>query len=394
MCLDKICIKVWKRSKHMSTTYKQRVSQILEGTGITLNGSEPWDIHVTDERFYPRVLSDGSIGLGESYMDGWWECDRIDEAVSRLLRYDIPSRLKINPALVWSVVSAKLTNRQSEKRAFHIGQVHYDIGNDLYQTMLDKRMTYTCGYWKSAEEPNRAITLDEAQEAKLDLVCRKIGLKAGQRVLDIGCGWGSFAKFAAERYGAEVVGVTVSKEQQKLGKELCSGLPVEIRLQDYRDVNESFDHVVSLGMIEHVGCKNYRTMYQVVDRCMKDDGLFLLHTIGGNKSAHTTDPWIEKYIFPNSMLPSVKQLAAAAERIFVMEDWHNFGTDYDRTLMEWDRNFETHWDSLKDRYDERFRRMWRYYLLACAGSFRSRENQLWQIVYSKKGVLGGYVAVR
>ncbi|MDO8584278.1 MAG: class I SAM-dependent methyltransferase, partial [bacterium] len=205
---------------------------------------------------------------------------------------------------------------------------------------------------------------------------------------------GSFAKFAAEKYGASVVGVTVSKEQLKLGQELCAGLPVELRLQDYRDVGEKFDHIVSLGMIEHVGYKNYRSYFEVVNRCLKDDGLFLLHTIGGNHSAHTTDPWIAKYIFPNSMLPSLKQLAAAAEGLFVMEDLHNFSAYYDKTLMEWYRNVESKWDTLKDRYDERFHRMWQFYLLSCAGSFRSRVNQLWQMVYSKHGVSGGYEAIR
>lgn len=254
--------------------------------------------------------------------------------------------------------------------------------------MLDKRLTYTCGYWKDA------ATLDEAQEAKLDLVCRKIGLKSGQHVLDIGCGWGSFAKFAAEKYGARVTGVTVSEEQVKLARELCAGLPVEIRLQDYRDVNEQFDHVISLGMFEHVGYKNYSTFFDIVRRCLKDEGMFLLHTIGANKSGRSTDQWIAKYIFPNSMLPSVKQIAAAAEGKFVMEDWHNFSAYYDNTLMAWNANVEAHWETLKDQYSDQFHRMWRYYLLSCAGSFRVRHSQLWQIIFSKKGVPGGYLSVR
>jgi len=236
--------------------------------------------------------------------------------------------------------------------------------------------------------------LDEAQEAKLDLVCRKLKLKRGQKVLDIGCGWGSFARFAAEKYKVKVVGITISKEQVDLGRGLCKGLPVEIRLQDYREVDEKFDHVVSLGMFEHVGYKNYRAYMNVVNRCLKDDGMFLLHTIGGNTSVKSFDPWIGKYIFPNSMLPSIKQIAQAAEGLFVMEDWHNFGADYDKTLMAWWRNFEKAWPSLKRKYDDRFYRMWRFYLLACAGTFRARKNQLWQVVFSKRGILGGYDAVR
>ena len=281
-----------------------------------------------------------------------------------------------------------LANPQRKTKAFEIGGHHYDIGNDLYQAMLDKRLVYTCGYWKKTRN------LNEAQEAKLDLVCKKLNLQKGMKVLDIGCGWGSFAKYAAEKYGVEVTGITVSEKQMELGRKLCKGLPVEIKLQDYRDVEGVYDHVVSLGMIEHVGYKNYRTYMEVVHQHLNDDGLFLLQTIGRNKSVKMTDPWMEKYIFPNSMLPSIKQLGSAIEELFVMEDWHNFGTDYDKTLMAWFNNFNKHWNNLKSNYDEKFCRMWKYYLLALAGSFRSRYLQLWQIVLSKKGILGGYSPIR
>ena len=254
--------------------------------------------------------------------------------------------------------------------------------------MLDKRLTYTCGYWRTANN------LDEAQEAKLDLVCRKLGLKSGQSVLDIGGGWGSFAKFAAEKYGAKVTVVTVSKEQVELGQKLCAGWPVTFLLQDYREVKGKFDQIVSLGMIEHVGYKNYRTYMEVAERCLAADGLFLLHTIGGNESAKSTEPWIAKYIFPNSMLPSIKQLGQSIEGLFVMEDWENFSAYYEPTLMAWFANFDRHWPELKDKYGDRFYRLWKYYLLSCAGSFRARKNQLWQIVLSKQGVPGGYKSIR
>jgi cyclopropane-fatty-acyl-phospholipid synthase len=290
--------------------------------------------------------------------------------------------------MIVDVAKARVMNLQKKSHAFNIGEKHYDIGNDLYTAMLDQRLTYTCGYWKDADN------LDAAQEAKLDLVCRKLGLKEGDHVLDIGCGWGSFLKYAAEKYGVRGTGVTVSKEQKELADKLCEGLPIEIRLQDYRDVNEKFDHIMSLGMIEHVGYKNYRTYMEIAQKNLKDDGLFLLHTIGGNKTSRGTDPWIDKYIFPDSMLPSAKQLTAAYEGLFVMEDWHSFGAFYDNTLMAWFNNVEATWDTLKDKYDDRFHRMWTFYLLACAGSFRSRKNQLWQIVLSKDGVRGGYKSIR
>lgn len=361
---------------------------ILSLAGIEINGTHPWDIHVHNDNFYQRVLTQGSLGLGESYMDAWWDCEKLDQFFYRILRANLEDTVKRNWKLLVSVLAARIFNLQSRRRAFQIGEKHYDLGNELFEHMLDKRMVYSCAYWKGAH------TLDEAQENKLDLICQKIGLQPGMRILDIGCGWGSFAKYAADKYSVTVVGITVSKEQVALGQNTCKGLPVEIRLQDYRDINESFDHIVSLGMIEHVGYKNYKTYMQCAHKCLKDDGLFLLHTIGGNESVMSGEPWTNKYIFPNGMLPSVKQISSAIEGLFVMEDWHNFSVDYDKTLMAWHRNFVNGWDTLKLQYDERFYRMWRYFLLSYAGAFRARKNQLWQIVLSKRGVLGGYTSIR
>jgi len=331
--------------------FKNTVQAILSPAGISINGDHPWDIKVKNDKFYQRAVREGSLGLGESYMDGWWECKCLDEFFSRLIPSRPEDKIKKNWKLIFHMLNAVMLNKGSKSRAFQIGERHYDIGNELYMNMLDKRMVYSCAYWKDAKN------LDEAQEAKLDLICRKLGLQPGIRILDIGCGWGSFAKYAAKKYGVEVVGITVSKEQVKFGKELCKGLPVEIRLQDYRDVNESFDHIVSIGMFEHVGHKNYRTFMDIVHKCMRDDELFLLHTIGNCKSEVTTDPWIGKYIFPNSLVPSMKQISASIERLFVIEDWHNLGADYDATLMAWFKNFDSSWDKLKEKYGERFYRM-------------------------------------
>lgn len=371
----------------MASRTVETVTQLLTAAGITVNGSAPYDLHIHNPRFYHRVLAQGSLGLGESYMDGWWDCTALDELINRLLlaRLDYAVRpWRVIIPLLW----AQVVNLQARSRAFTIGRRHYDLGNDLYAAMLDARMTYTCGYWKDSS------TLDTAQEAKLDLVCKKLNLQPGQRVLDIGCGWGSFAGYAAERYGVSVVGVTVSKEQVALAKQRYASLPIEFRLADYRTLNERFDHIVSLGMFEHVGIKNYRTYFQIARRCLADHGLFLLHTIGGNHSVHGTDPWINKYIFPNSMLPSAAQITTTIEELFVLEDWHSFGADYDKTLLAWWHNVETHWPELQAHYGERFYRMWRFYLLACAGSFRARKNQLWQIVLSPQGVPGGYSSIR
>ena len=368
---------------------------LLSEAKITLNGTGEADIQVNNPEFYNRVLRDGVLGFGESYMDGWWEAKKPDDLFYRLINASLHEKVK-SRKIIFHILKAKIFNPGKQSRAFEVGEKHYDIGNDLFRKMLDKRMAYSCGYWKDAQN------LDEAQEAKLDLICRKLKLQPGMKVLDVGSGWGSFCKYAAEKYGVDVVGITISKEQAELAKEFCNGLNVEIKLQDYRELNAEsflgagnlFDRVVSVGMFEHVGYKNYRIFMKTIHRVLKDDGLFLLHTIGGNKSMVTTDPWTNKYIFPNSMLPSIKQIGASIEELFVMEDWHNFGHDYDKTLMAWFENFDSSWDELKSMYDERFYRMWKYYLLSCAGSFRAGKNQLWQIVLSQKGIPNGYQSIR
>jgi len=369
--------------------YESLLKNLFALAGIEVNGSNPWDIQVHDQRFYKRVITEVELGLGESYMDGWWDVEKLDEMIFRVIRADLQNKLKHNLKVVMQLAGFYLINMQARRRAFLVAQKHYDLSNDLFRRMLDKRMNYSCGYWKDAR------SLDEAQEHKLELICKKLRLEPGMTVLDIGCGWGAFSKYAAEKYNVKVVGITVSKEQVALGKELCQGLPVEFRLQDYGEVNEKFDRLVSIGMIEHVGYKNYRKYFETANRCLKDDGLFLLHTIGEVRSTHSTDAWTHKYIFPNGMLPSIAQLGKAMEGLMVMEDWHNIGADYDKTLMAWDDNFKNNWHDIKSSFDTRFYRMWEYFLLSSAGAFRARsKNQLWQLVLSSKGVVGGYASIR
>lgn len=367
---------------------KTFVEEYFQRLGVHLNGSNPWDIQVLDDRFYYKVITQSSLGLGEAYMDGWWEAQHLDELAFRILRPNLIQRWDSRLNEIWHWLQSFFCNLQSKSRAFIVGEKHYDIGNQLFIKMLDKRMTYSCGYWKKANN------LNDAQEAKMELICQKIGLKPGMKVLDIGCGWGSFAKYAAEKYNVAVVGITISKNQLEFAQNSCKGLPIELRLQDYRDVNESFDRIVSIGQMEHVGYKNYNIYFDIIHRCLADDGIFLLHTIGSNESVRRVDPWIEKYIFPNGMLPSIKQLSSAFEKKFVMEDWHNFGDSYDKTLMAWYHNFDSHWNEIRKDYDDRFYRMWKYYLLVSAGAFRARSIQLWQIVFSKHGILKGYQSIR
>ncbi|HKB86230.1 MAG TPA: cyclopropane fatty acyl phospholipid synthase [Ignavibacteriaceae bacterium] len=369
--------------------YRRLVEQLLNMAGVNINGDNPYDMQVHDDRFYKKAVSEVELGMGESYMDNWWESGQLDELIYRVILADLQNKIKHNYKIALQLAGFYLVNMQSRRRAFIIGEKHYDLGNNLFRLMLDKRMNYSCGYWKDAS------TLDEAQENKLELICRKLYLKPGMRILDIGCGWSAFGKYAAEKYDVKVVGITVSKEQAVMGKELCRNLPVEVKLQDYRDVNDKFDRIVSVGMIEHVGHKNYREYFNIAAKNLKEDGLFLLHTIGDVRSIKNMDAWTHKYIFPNGMLPSAALLAKAIEGLFVMEDWHNFGADYDKTLLAWYSNFLKGWNELKDKYSERFFRMWKYFLLSSAGAFRARnKNQLWQIVLSKKGVPGGYCSVR
>ncbi len=360
-----------------SQTLKQKVQKLLDRADVQINGTRPWDIKVNNEQLYERILAGGMLAVGEAYMDGWWDCSALDQLTDHILRAKWDLKKILPKQLGWDVLKAKLINQQRKSRAYEIGKRHYDTGNKLFQLMLDKRMNYSCAYWKNARN------LDEAQEDKLALICKKLKIKPGMTVLDIGCGWGSLAKYIAEKFQAKVTGITVSEKQVKLAREMCEGLDVEIRYQDYRDLTDKYDSIVSVGMFEHVGYKNYREFFKVVDRSLKDNGLFLLHTIGGKRPAKSVNPWINKYIFPRGMLPAASQITQNFESLFKLEDWHNFGTHYDRTLMSWYHNFNKNWDKIRNRYDERFRRMWNYYLLTCAGAFRARQNQLWQIVLSK-----------
>ncbi len=374
-------------------TLEQRFAGLLGQAGITLNGTGDVNVTVNNPRVYWRFLLGGTLGLGESYEDNDWDCNDLAECYARLVRADKDKGSGGLPKIITSLAWF-FHNAQSKRKARQVAYKHYDLGNALYSAMLDPRMIYTCSYRERGATSN-----PRAQEDKLRLVCEKIGLKPGQRVLDIGCGWGGFAKFAAEEFGAHVVGIANSKEQLTLGRELCKGLPIELKNLDYRDIlkefgPESFDHVVSIGMFEAVGPKNFRVYMQQAHAVLKPGGYFLLHTIGMAEGGY--DPWIERYIFPNGYLPSLEQIGRAISGLFVAKDVHDIDPDYDPTLCEWHDNFEAAWPALlaTGKYDERFRRRWRYYLLQCAGLFRARSTKLWQIVLSKDGVPCEYQPIR
>ncbi len=369
--------------------FQAAVEGILDSAGIRINGPSPWDIWVNNQEFYKRVITEGELGLGESYMDGWWDCESIDEFICRVLKAGLDENIRVKFSVAASVIASSVMNPQSRRRAFINGEKHYDLGNDLFISMLDKGLNYSCAYWKDAPD------LEKAQENKLDLICRKIHLRPGMRILDIGSGWGAFAKYAAEKYDVSVVGITISGEQLRLARKICSGLPVEFRLLDYRDLDEEFDRIVSIGMFEHVGSRNYKAFFETVFDCLAPDGLFLLQTIGSTRSEKSINPWTNKYIFPNGMLPSIARIGSAIEGLLVIHDLHNFGPYYDRTLMVWYDNFVRNWEQISKNYSKRFFRMWKFFLLSSAGGFRAgTRNQLWQIVMSKSGLPGGYEPVR
>lgn len=360
---------------------KRKFEEICKRAGINFDGSNP-DIKVNDERFYKEFLK-GSLAIGEAYMAGWWDAEDLQKLIEKIYRADLARFFYENPTYILQSITSKIFNFQSLSRSFQVGEEHYDIGNELYEKMLDKRMTYTCGYWRSG-----AKDLDQAQVDKLDLVCRKLNLEPGMKVLDIGCGWGSFMKYAVDNYNVECVGLTVSKEQAKWGNEKFSEDPITYIVEDYRKHTGQYDRVLSIGMFEHVGPKNYREYFKACNRNLKPGGICFLHTIGKTENSSGTDPWINKYIFPNGVIPSVSQIGKAMEEHFIMEDWHNFGEDYALTLNCWKKNFKNHWEELKSlepkKYDERFYRMWCFYLDSCAASFAVRNLSLWQIVMTKK----------
>jgi cyclopropane-fatty-acyl-phospholipid synthase len=349
------------------------ITELLQKADIHINGDRPWDIQVHDPRFFSRVLTSGTLGFGESYMDEWWDCDALDEMCCQAIAAQLDQHFTFSLPNLWSWFSAFVVNQQTRRRARKVGREHYDLSNDFFEAMLDPNMQYSCALFADGDD------LAAAQRRKLDWICERLRLRPGLRLLDIGCGWGGLARYAAQNYGCKVVGVTISGEQFRYAQNWCRGLDVDIQLRDYRDVTGRFDRIVSVGMVEHVGQKNYRTYMRTAARLLSDDGVFLCQGICANQSHFHADPWIKRYIFPNSILPSLARLVRGAEGVFLVDDIQNIGPNYDPTLLAWEENVRRAWPHFADRYGERFRRMWRFYLLSCAGAFRARNLQVFSI---------------
>jgi cyclopropane-fatty-acyl-phospholipid synthase len=364
--------------------FRRRVERLLSAADIRLDGSRAWDIRVHDERFFRRVMAYGDLGFGESYMDGDWSTSSLDELSTRLFAGSLDRQVRRPSDLIDAIVARAVTRQTRLGVQRHVAP-HYDLGNQLFEAMLDsEHMAYTCAYWRGG-----AQTLGAAQTAKLDLVCRKLSLAPGMRVLDIGCGWGGLARFAAERYGVSVSGVTLSREQASLGMARARGLDVDLRVQDYRDVRGQFDRVVSIGCLEHVGHRNHRLFFETIAARLQRGGHALVHSIGVDRTEYRGGRFLDTYVFPRVNLPSIAQVGQAIDGLFVLDDLHNIGTDYDRTLMAWHERFQRAWPDLESRYGwrlgGRFKRMWEFYLLTAAGFVRSRRAQVWQMVLTPPG---------
>jgi cyclopropane-fatty-acyl-phospholipid synthase len=358
------------------------IRDLLAKADIAIDGTRPWDLQVRNPQSYARILRDGAIGFGEAYMAGWLDCERFDQFAERAFRAELSTQISVRTALL-QALKVRLKPLGSRARSFEIGEVHYDTGNDLFEVMLDPYLVYSCGYWL------RANDLVQAQRDKLELICRKLQLEPGQRVLDIGSGFGSFARYAAEHHGVSVVGLSVSRQQIELATEICKGLPVEFRYLDYRDADEKFDRIVSIGMVEHVGRRYYRDFFAACRRCLKPSGILLLHTVGVQHE-EPTNAWFDKYIMPGVEFPTLRNIAESGADL-VIEDFQKWeGAHYDRTLMSWFDRFDSGWETLQQKYGDMFYRIWKLYLQGCAAAFRVDRMCVWQFVFSNGGLPGGY----
>lgn len=379
----------------MKLTPRHIVTDLFARAGVQLDGSRPWDIQVRNPRFYRRALR-GSLGLGDSYMDGDWDVRELDALFVRLIRANLASSLLARAGRAWLGIRARLGNLQTRVRSLDVARSHYNLDHRLYELFLGPWNQYTCCFFDRTRE------LEQAEVRKLEMICSKLELTRGDRVLDIGCGWGGFARYASSTRGCHVTGISLSREQVDYARRFTAGLPVDIVEADYRDLPAlrpagSFDKILVCGMIEHVGYRNYRGLMEIVHGLLTRSGLFLLHTIGNGINTRIADPWIVKHIFRNSMLPSMEQLAGALRGLFTVQDWENYGRYYVDTLAAWQRRFEENWERIAlidttPRFDERFRRMFNYYFLSCKAAFDVESIFLWHLVMSRRGERAGVYA--
>lgn len=355
---------------------EQFTKKVMSRAGISLNGNLPWDIQVHDDRFFDCVYQSASEGLGNSYVQGYWDSDDPSETLGRFIA--VGARRSVKGAVAHNM----LITREEQIRSLEVVDSHYEAKNGLYTNMLDPYMQYSCALWHDETQ-----SLAEAQINKMLLIGQKLDLQPGDHVLDIGCGWGGLPKFLAENFGCRVTGINLAQHHIDFAQQNMSHKNVKVIKLDYRDIQDKYDKIYCIGVSEHFGLHNYKQFMHIVHNHMKPNGIFLLHTIGENVTRPQADPWITKNIFPNGYIPSLSLVSQCAEGIFVTEDVHNFNTSYDKTLLAWDKNFQEQWNSIRSLHPEldsrEFYRMWRYYLNFCAGGFRKRCTQLYQFVFTR-----------
>jgi cyclopropane-fatty-acyl-phospholipid synthase len=338
-------------------------------------------LEFSSRRAVMKLLSSPTLGFGECYSQGLIEVHGDFPAFVNEVTAAI-TRKRSNRFILPRLQSAlQALRRNSPGRSKHNAHHHYDLGNDFYRMWLDERLVYTCAYYDSP-----GATLAEAQVAKLDHVCRKLDLKPGQTVVEAGSGWGALAMHMAEYYGVEVRAYNVSRAQVDWAREQAAARGLDSRLQfnlgDYRSIAQRCDRFVSVGMLEHVGRANYRALGELIERCLKPEGLALIHTIGRNQP-RPTDAWIRKYIFPGGHIPSLGEMMAVFEpNRFSVLDVENLRLHYARTCADWLANFETVAEKVSEMYSEEFTRMWRLYLAGSSAGFQFGTLQLYQVVFA------------
>lgn len=350
-------------------------------------------VKVLDESAWFDIITKGNLGIAEGYMHGKIEVDPLPFFRTIMNGTSVGTRRKEGSdylGLVMQVLSlptmlmGRFVNMQSRELSTRVTKQHYDAGNDLYEVMLGPTMAYTCGYWKGAKN------LEEAQKNKFDLILRKLQLKPGMKVADLGCGWGTAAAYMHEHGKADVTAVSLSEQQVKWAKDHLEKPGLKYIWSDYRDICDdpkqagTFDRIYSIGMLEHVGYKNYEPFFSCVKRLLKPDGLAVVHTIGEPDFVPASDPFLDKYIFPGAVIPALSALTPAFENHFILEDFHNFGYDYALTLAAWSDNAKAFFKKNPTAYTPEFQRMWDYYLRMCEALFELRINQLWHFVLSPR----------
>ena len=354
------------------------VQDFLQQADIRVDGSRPWDIKICHPDFFKCIMQQGLLGLGESYMDGWWECERVDILIYKFLTGRLDEYLPIHLHNILNLFSAKLLSLKPDHVSLTSGNKEHEIGYDIFAVMLDNYMQYSCGLWREG------TSLDEAQTAKLQMICEKLQLSPGMRILDLGCGWGGTAEYMARHYGVYVEGITDSTEQQKVAQARCRDLDVTIMLGDFHDcIDDQFDRIISLGTLQNIELRNYQAFFKRIANSLNPDGRCLLQSIGKDQFVNHVGLWINKYIFPRGCLPSEEQIVRSTQPYLHIEDWINLGGDYDKTFMSWEKRINDAWPELKDNYSPRFKRMLDYYLCSCAGFLRAKKLNMWQMVFSR-----------